>query len=160
MSGQSNVATADRIFGALPYLILIIEVSRYLPSISGWLPFFGNIYVFLLPLIQIYYGVSYGSLAIFLLLYFLVLRNHSISHFIRFNVLQSIMVSVLLTICGLLIYLVSQVPTTSSLILIFQKVIFLGTWAIALFGIVSSALGQYADVPQISENVHVMVDRM
>jgi uncharacterized membrane protein len=160
MSGQSDVATADRIFGALPYLILIIEVSKYLGSVVGWLPFFGNIYVFLLPLIQIYYGVPYGSLAIFLLLYFLVLRNHSVSHFIRFNVLQSIMVSVLLTLCGLLIYLIAQVPSTSALILVFQKVIFLGTWAISLFGIVSSAVGQYAEVPQLSENVHVMVDRM
>jgi uncharacterized membrane protein len=161
MSGQSDVATADRIFGALPYLIPIIEVFRYGYKIFDILPFFAVIYSFISPLATIYTNTSFGAFAIFLLLYFLVIRNPSVSRFVRFNVLQSLMVSILLSLCGIAItYLLAPIPGLDQVIGVFAKVIFLGTWALVTYAVVSTAMGKYPEVPQLSENVHFMLDRM
>jgi uncharacterized membrane protein len=146
----------------LPYLIPIIEVYRYGFSIFGILPFFEVIYSFLAPLTQIYMGSQFGSFAIFLLLYFLVIRNPSVNRFVRFNVLQALMISILLSLCGLAIQylLLPLVGSGGQIISVLAKVIFLGTWAISIYGVAATVFGKYAEVPQLSENAHFMVDRM
>ena len=162
MSGRSDVAVTDRVFASLAYLLPIMDVFKFGLSIFDILPFFKDIYIFLLPVIRIYLGSGFGSFAIFLLLYFLVLRNQSISRFIRFNVLQAVMLGILISLYSIAVtYLLNPIlGADSSLISVVSKVIFLGTWAICAFGIISSGMGKYAEVPQLSENTHFMVDRM
>jgi uncharacterized membrane protein len=162
MSGRSDVAVADRVFASLAYLLPIMDVFKFGMSIFDILPFFKDVYIFLLPVIKIYLGSGFGSFAIFLLLYFLVLRNQSISRFIRFNVLQAVMMGILISLCSIAIsYLLNPIlGADSALLSVVSKVIFLGTWAVCAFGIISSAMGKYAEVPQLSENTHFMVDRM
>jgi Chloroplast import apparatus Tic20-like len=162
MNGRSDVAVADRIFASLAYLLPIMDVVKFGGSIFDILPFFREVYIFLMPVIKIYLGSGIASFAIFLLLYFLVLRNQNIARFIRFNVLQAVMLGILISLCDLGIrYLLDPILGTSSpVVSVLSKVIFLGTWAICAFGIISSATGKYAEVPQLSENTHFMVDRM
>jgi uncharacterized membrane protein len=163
MSGRSDVAGADRIFGALAYLIPIIEVAAYglISNLFDTFPIFQTIYSFLSPITSIYSGTPFGSFAIFLLLYFLVISNPRVSRFVRFNVLQALMISILLSLCGLVIkYLLIPIPGLTQMILVLAKVIFLGTWALSIYGIVATGMGKYAEVPQLSENAHFMVDRM
>jgi Chloroplast import apparatus Tic20-like len=162
MNWRSDISAADRFFGCLPYLIPIIEVIRYGGSLFEILPIFQSIYLALMPIINFYYGVPMGAFAVFLLLYFLVVRNTSIHRFVRFNTLQAIMLDVLISLCGLVLnYLIIPIVSGQSVIVqVLSKVIFLGVWAICLFSIVSTASGKYAEVPQLSENVHFYVDRM
>jgi Chloroplast import apparatus Tic20-like len=162
MNGRSDVAIADRFFASIAYLLPIMDVIKFGSSIFDVLPFFRSIYVALMPLIQIYLGMRFASFAIFLLLYFFVLRNQNVARFIRFNVLQAVMLGILISLTDIAISsLLSPIMgADSALISVLSKVIFLGTWAICAFGIGSSMMGKYADVPQLSENTHFMVDRM
>jgi Chloroplast import apparatus Tic20-like len=162
MNWRSDISTADRFFGCLPYLIPIIEVFRYGMSLMDILPIFGQIYLFILPVMQIYYGVPMGAFAVFLLLYLLVVRNTSIHRFVRFNTLQAIMIDILISLSGLVLnYLITPILGGESVIIqVLSKVIFLGVWAMCLFSIFRTATGKYAEIPQLSENVHFYVDRM
>jgi uncharacterized membrane protein len=162
MNWRSDISAADRFFACLPYLIPIIDVFRYGLKLMGTLPIFGSVYKVILPIMQIYYGLPMGSLAIFLLLFFLVIRNPNVHRFVRFNTLQAIMLGIVITLGGLaLSYLIVPVAGADSLLVeVLEKVMFLGVWAICLFAMIKSALGEYADVPQLSENVHFYIDRM
>jgi uncharacterized membrane protein len=163
MNGRSDVAVADRIFASLAYLLPIMDVARFLSSgIAEILPIFNVIYSFMAPVLKIYLGSGVGSFGIFLLLYFLVIRNQSVARFVRFNVLQAIMLGILISLSSLALsyVLIPVLGADSALISVLLKVIFLGTWALCIFSMVSSAIGRYPEVPQLSENTHFMIDRM
>jgi uncharacterized membrane protein len=49
------------------------------------------------------YSLPFASLIIFFALYLGVVRNENISHFIRFNAMQAILLDIVLMLCGLVL---------------------------------------------------------
>ncbi len=101
------------------------------------------------------------GLAIFIGLFALVVNNPSINHFIRFNVFQSLLVSLILTLLALvfplLVNLFAFLPGIDLIKQILDHTIFLGIFAVGVFGIVQSLLGRYAEIPTISEVVYTQL---
>jgi uncharacterized membrane protein len=113
------------------------------------------LYVPLLPLIQLY-QIPFMSFIIFLVLFLLVVRNSNISYFIRFNTMQSILISILVSLCGLVIQYVFQ-PIGGFVVQTLASTVFLGVVVAAIYSIVQSALGRLAEIPSLSEAVHMQV---
>lgn len=104
------------------------------------------------------YNFPFAAFIIFILLFMLVVRNDNISHFVRFNTLQAILLGIVLSLCSLVMSFILQPVLQGGLILeTLFNVIFLGTVAAVVYAVVQSALGRYAEIPTISDAVYMQV---
>lgn len=150
----------DRLFASLVYIFpLIVSIPfgiflfQEFPQIELiYLPLFilGNFIYSSIP-----FGL--GGFLIFLVLFLAVVRNEKISHFVRFNTMQAILIDILLALFGLIINIFRQGMGDNLLIQTLFNMIFLATLAACLYSIVLSVLGKYAEIPTISEVAYSQV---
>ncbi len=143
--------TIDRIFAAPVYLLPLIYVLPFVQFLFRQFPIFSLIYLPLQPLISIYYGFPFARIITFFVLFWAVVRNDRISHFIRFNTMQAILLDIFLSFCRLLLPILMGGLGANLITETLYNVIFLGTLAACFYSIVQSALGRYAEIPIISD---------
>ena len=164
LGGSDNVS--DRIFAALPYLLPLLDAVRVGEAFFQFayqFPFLEPLVILLrflaLPaaILEGLLPLGLGSLVIFFALLMLVVRNPNISHFIRFNTLQAILLGFIISILGLLLSFVSDALPFGLLLETLSNVIFFGGIAAVAYSIFQSLSGRYAEIPTISEAVHMQV---
>lgn len=159
MSWRGSSTFSDRIFACLPYLLPIVEVFMYGRFLLTQFPVLQVIFLPLAPLLTVYYGVRYAGLIIFFLLFIFVIRNEKISHFVRFNTMQAILLDIVIFLFGVLTDLVRLVPAGNFAIQTLSTTIFLGILGAAIYSVVQSLLGRYAEIPAISDAVYMQLPR-
>jgi uncharacterized membrane protein len=157
MAWRGSMTVKDRIFASLTYLLPLLDVYPFGTFLLRQVPLFGLIYIPLQPLIAVYYGIQFASLIIFFVLYLAVVRNERINHFIRFNAMQAILISIILTLIGLAFGILGPVLGQNLLTETLYNIIFLGTLAASIYSIIQSAIGRYAEIPGISEASYLQV---
>lgn len=157
MVWRGSTDVKDRIFGALVYILPLIVVFPFSFSLLKLFPQLSFIYLPLRPLMEVYYGFPFAGFIIFLLLFMAVVRNDRISHFIRFNTMQSILLDILIVLCSLIINILFAPLGAQLLTQTISNAIFLGTLVACFYGIIQSALGKYAEIPTISEAAYSQV---
>ena len=158
MTWRGSTDTKDRIFAALVYLLPLYSAFAFGDSIFQQIPFLGAALVIVLtPLAFLYSSLgSFGSLIIFFVLFFAVVRNPRISHFIRFNTMQAILIDILVYLLGLVLGFVARGGANLVVETLFN-VVFLGAFAACVYSIIQSVIGKYADIPTISEAAYSQV---
>jgi hypothetical protein len=157
MAWRGSTTFPDRVLACLPYLLPLIEVFAFGQFLMNDFPLLGLIFLPLLPLLKIYYGVRYAGLIIFFALWLLVVRNENIAHFIRFNTMQAIILDIVIFLCGILTDLVRLVPGSGFAMQTLETTIFLGIVAAVIYSVAESLMGKYAEIPAISDAVHMQV---
>jgi hypothetical protein len=157
MAWRGSMTVKDRIFASLTYLLPLLDVYPFGTFLLRQVPLFGLIYIPLQPLIAVYYGIQFASLIIFFVLYLAVVRNERINHFIRFNAMQAILISIILTLIGLAFQILGPVLGENLLTETLFNIIFLGTLAASIYSIIQSVIGRYAEIPGISEASYLQV---
>ena len=163
MTSRGSTTVPDRLFACLPYLLPLIEVTEFLMriglenSLFGQFPALKVILVPLFPLVQIYFGVPFLGLIVFFALFLLVVRNEQISHFIRFNTMQAILLDIILSLCSLVLPILTPIPSIEFAIETLLNTIFLGVVVAVVYAVAQSLLGRYAEIPAISDAVHMQV---
>ena len=156
MSWRGSVTPQDRVFASLPYLLPLVDVLPFGAVLFSQFPSLRLLFLPLQPLIIIN-NFPFAGLIIFFVLYLAVVRNENISHFIRFNTLQAILLDIVLVLCrmltGILLPGLGQNLLTETLL----NVVFLGTIAACVYSVVQSLLGRYAEIPALSEAVYTQV---
>lgn len=145
----------DRLFGALVYALPMVDVVGFGMPLFRDLPFLQWLYLPLIPLLQLY-QIPFMSFIIFMVLFLLVVRNSNISHFIRFNTMQAILISILVSLCGLIIQYIFA-PIGGFAVQTLGSTVFLGVLVAALYSIIQTVMGRYAEIPSLSEAVHMQV---
>ena len=159
MSSQSSQTAADRFFGSLAYLLPIADVYFFGLFVFREFPIIEQLYQPLAPLLAINNN-QIGSLVLFFGLYVGVVVNPQISRFIRFNVLQAILIGILISLCGLLLrYVLLPIIGMGAVTQVLMNVVFYGTIAMSGYGIFMSALGKYTEIPQLSDTAQMQIDR-
>ena len=153
MSLRGSTTIKERIFACLPYLLPLIEGLIFGRFLFQEVPGLGLAFAPLFPLIQIYTSVPFAGLIVFFALFFLVVRNESIAHFIRFNTMQAILIDIVLVLCSFGL----QIFGASFAAEILSNTVFIGLVIAVGYSIIQSALGRYAEVPVISEAVYMQV---
>ncbi len=166
MTWRGTTTIQERLLACLPYLLPLMEVSLLGMSFAvrsgiglfAQFPVLGLILVPLSPLIRVYTGFPFAGLIIFILLLSLVVRNTNISHFIRFNTMQAILLDILL-ILGQVILTYALLPIfgTGLLVDTLLNVVLLGILASVVYSVVQTLRGQYAEIPSLSEAVYMQV---
>jgi hypothetical protein len=157
MSWRGSTTFPDRIFACLPYLLPLIEVFAFGQFLLNNFPVLGLIFLPLLPLLRIYYGVRYAGMIIFFALWLLVVRNEKIPHFLRFNTMQAIILDIVIFLCSILTDIVKLVPGSGFAMETLYTTIFLGIIAAIVYSVAQSLMGKYAEIPAISDAVHMQV---
>jgi uncharacterized membrane protein len=173
MTWRGSTTPLDRTFACLPYLIPLMDAILFYGGYFGAPGFFGQfpelkiLLVPLLPFLLIYQyilgflsfgGMGLGGLLLFLALFFLVVRNESINHFIRFNTMQSIIIGIVLSLFGIIwSYILAPIVGGGLIADTLFNVMFLGTVAVVIYAIVQSVMGRYAEIPTLSDAAYMQV---
>ncbi|MDJ0672864.1 MAG: hypothetical protein PX636_18190 [Microcystis sp. M53598_WE2] len=159
MTWRGSTDTKDRIFAALVYLLPLYSAFAFGIFIFQQIPFLGAaLAIALYPLAFLYSSLgSFGSLIVFFVLFFAVVRNPRISHFIRFNTMQAILIDILVYLLGLLLGFVARGLGANLVVETLFNVVFLGAFAACVYSIIQSVIGKYADIPTISEAAYSQV---
>lgn len=161
MTWNSTPSILDRIFAALPYILVIAPGLPYGVFVVRDIPVIALLLQPLMPVVQIYdslqRSIPFFGLIVFFALIFLVVRNENISRFIRFNTMQAILLSFILVVCGLILQLLMPVFGGGLLTQTFASALFLGMLAAVGYALVQTCRGEYAEIPTISEAVHMQV---
>jgi Chloroplast import apparatus Tic20-like len=159
MAWRGSTDVKDRIFGALVYLLPLYSAYPFGVLLFRQFPALGEVLEIALSPLALIYGIlgNFGSLIIFFVLFFAVVRNPKISHFIRFNVMQAILIDILVYLVGLVFSLLIRGLSGNLIVETLANVIFLGTIAACLYSIFQSILGKYAEIPTVSEAAYSQV---
>ncbi|WP_017295860.1 Tic20 family protein [Geminocystis herdmanii] len=150
MSWRNTTDGKDKIFGALVYLFPLYSALQFGAYLFAQIPFLKLLAIPLTPLIIIN-QIPFGGFILFIILYSAVVRNSRISHFIRFNTMQSILMEILLILISLVVNVFAGGLGGGLLIETIFNTIFLGTLIGCIYGMVQSVSGKYPDIPLISE---------
>lgn len=156
MAWRGTTTVSDRIFAALPYLLPLIDGLAFGAFLFREFPILGLILVPLQPLL-IVYQIPFAGLIIFFALYLLVVRNENISHFIRFNTMQAILIDIVIILFRLILGIFGQGIPIAFIVETIYNMIFLGVVAAVIYSVVQSLLGRYAEIPPISDAVYMQV---
>ncbi|HIK32932.1 MAG TPA: hypothetical protein IGS17_16990 [Oscillatoriales cyanobacterium M59_W2019_021] len=166
MVWRGSSSPRDRVFACLPYILPLIEAIPFSIALFNQLPQLGAIYLTLLaPFLAVYTFLGsifpFIGLVIFFALFLLVVRNERIRHFIRYNTMQSILISIalsLMTLClqllGTVGFELSSIPVLGEAIF---NLIFLAVVAASTYSIVQCIRGRYAEIPIVSDAVYAQV---
>ena len=157
MAWRGSTTVQDRIFACLPYLLPLMHGFTLGVFLLQEFPVLQYLFLPLIPLLQIYSSIPFASLIVFFALYLLVVRNESISHFIRFNTMQAIMIDIVILLCSLLLRILVSIPVASFATQTISSTIFLGIVAAVAFAVTQSLRGKYAEIPALSDAVHTQV---
>ncbi|MBD2526931.1 MULTISPECIES: Tic20 family protein [unclassified Nostoc] len=157
MSWRGSTTVSDRIFACLPYLLPLIEVFVFGRYLLSDFPPLQLLFLPLLPLLRIYYGVRYAGMIIFFALFLLVVRNEKISHFIRFNTMQAILLDIIIFLFNIVTDVVGLVPVGGFAIQTLSTTIFIGIVGAVAYSVIQSVSGRYAEIPAISDAVYMQV---
>lgn len=156
MTWRGSTTPSDRFFACLPYLLPLVEGLVYGSYLFREFPALSLILLPLSPVLQLFGAIPFAELIIFFGLYFLVIRNENISHFIRFNAMQAILLDLILILCGLILGILSG-GISGFILETISNTIFLGIFAAFVYVVVQTVRGQYAEIPGISDAVYMQV---
>lgn len=158
MSWRGSTTVSDRIFACLPYLLPLIEGLVFGRFLFREFPVLQSvIFVPLQPILLLYASIPFASMIIFFALFFLVVRNERINHFIRFNTMQAILLDIVVFLCSLLLRILSPALGTGFAMETLLNTVFLGLVAAIVYSVFQSLLGRYAEIPAISDAVYMQV---
>jgi uncharacterized membrane protein len=156
MTWRGSTTVRDRIFASLPYLLPLIDgLSFGKKYLFEQFPVLKLFFAPLDPLLEIY-SLPLASLIIFFALYLGVVRNENISHFIRFNAMQAILLDIVLMLCRLVLR-IFEGPQVGFIAETLYNMVFLGAFAAFVYAVVQSLLGRYAEIPPLSDAVYMQV---
>ena len=156
MTWRGSATAKDRVFACLPYLLPLVSVLPFGAYLFGQFPVLTLIFLPLLPLEAIY-NKPFVSLIIFFALFLGVVRNEKISHFIRFNTMQALLIDIALFLCSMALRILAPAVGPGLVGQTLFNVVFLGTLAACVYSVVQSVIGRYAEIPGISEAVYSQV---
>ena len=96
--------------------------------------------------------------AIFLVLFLAVVRNARVPYFIRFNVLQAILLDIVLVLLTLAFQMLLAPLGGGFAVRTLSNTIFLGTLLLVAFAVVQCLRGKEADIPTVSEAVRMQLN--
>ncbi|MBE9223456.1 hypothetical protein IQ215_12185 [Cyanobacterium stanieri LEGE 03274] len=146
----------DKLFSTLVYLIPLYYVLEFGGFLFNQFPFLRLITIPLIPLIYLYSLIPFARFIIFIALFALVIRNSNLSHFLRYNAMQAILIDILLILVNLIVGILAG-GIGGLFMETLYNMIFLGTLVACVYCMFQSVTGKYAELPGISEAAYSQV---
>jgi hypothetical protein len=147
----------QRLLAAAAYLLPWSDGIPFGQGLFGLFPILAWLQLPALPLVMVQQLVPFGSLVLFLVLFLAVVRNTRVPYFIRYSVLQAILVDIVLVLINLA-FGVLRLNGGNFAGRTLSNTVFLGILVLVGFGVVESLRGKEADIPTVSEAVRMQLN--
>lgn len=168
MTFRGSITLQDKLFSCLLYAMPMASVTPYGMLIFRQVPYLRypfEPFIFLngilnIPVVPQLISIDFVA---FICIYFFVVRNPRVSHFIRFNAMQSILLGILLSLIAIISQLLAPVLSNlGSLVFLLEIIIntiFIGMTAACIYATVQTIRGVYAEMPVVSDAAYYQVPR-
>ncbi|XP_057862414.2 protein TIC 20-v, chloroplastic [Cryptomeria japonica] len=155
-SGNNNntpsVPAADRLIAAVGYFLPFFDGVQYGRFFLTEFPSAQLLLEPLLPAIRAYRSFPFASILVFFVFYFSVVRNPNLSRYVRFNVMQAIVLDVILIFPELVDRSFGfDGGLGLSLLISFDNTVFLFLLTCLVYGSSSCLLGQAPRLPLVAD---------
>jgi hypothetical protein len=169
MTWRGSTTIGDRLLACLPYILPLVNVLGFGAYLFATFPVLMVFLIPFFPLLFLYFkivgSIHYGELVLFFALFLLVVRNYKIKHFIRYNTMQSLLLSIFLSLCAWTLELIGfpleVIPdgsfNSNLFINIISTTIFLGVFGGIVYSIGQTLRGMYAEIPIVSEAAYMQI---
>ena len=143
----------------LAVLAYVLPWSAALPfgeSLDNLFPALEWLVLPAVPVLMLERGVPFGGFLLFLVLFLAVVRNPQVPYFLRFNVLQAILLDIVLVVLSLAFQLL-RIGSLGFAGRTLANTVFLGMLVLLLFALVQCLRGKEADIPTLSEAVRMQL---
>ena len=147
----------QRLLAAAAYMLPWSDGIPFGQGLFGMFPILAWLQLPALPLVMVQQLVPFGSLVLFLVLFLAVVRNSRVPYFIRYSVLQAILVDIVLVLINLA-FGVLRLNGGNFAGRTLSNTVFLGILVLVGFGVMESLRGKEADIPTVSEAVRMQLN--
>ena len=141
----------EKILGVLLYMIPWSDSLSFGNHLYIKYPFTQIIQIPAIPIILIERSIPFGSLLLFLAIFFGIVRNSKVSYFLRFNALQSLLINIGIIIVSFLYEIIFSPFLNSLIIRTFSSTLLFSLFAVIVYCVWSCTQGNEPDLPGISQ---------
>ena len=153
---MAEIPAWQRLLALLAYLLPWSAALPFGSSLDNLFPALQWLALPALPVLVLERGVPFGGFLLFLVLFLAVVRNPRVPYYLRFNVLQAILLDIVLVVVSLAFQLlrIGSLGFTGRTL---ANTVFLGMLVLLLFALVQCLRGKEADIPTLSEAVRMQL---
>ena len=147
----------QRLLGLLAYLLPWSDALNFGREIYGLFPWIQYLVLPATPVLLLQRAIPFGGFLLFLVLFLVVVRNPQVPYFLRFNVLQAILLDIVLVVLSLAFNVLLSPLGNSLMLRTLNNTVFFGTLVLVLYALVQCSRGREPDLPSLSEAVRMQL---
>ena len=140
-----------RLLGALLYMIPWSDSLTFGNHLYIKYPFIQIIQIPAIPIILIERSIPFGSLLLFLAIFFGLVRNSKVSYFLRFNALQSLLINIGIIIASFIFEIIFSPFANSLIIRTLSSSLLISIFLMIIYSVWSCTQGNEPNLPGISQ---------
>jgi uncharacterized membrane protein len=140
-----------RLLGVLLYMIPWADSLTFGNHLYIKYPFIQIIQIPAIPIILIERSIPFGSLLLFLAIFFGLVRNSKVSYFLRFNALQSLLINIGIIIASFIFEIIFSPFANSLIIRTLSSSLLISIFLMIIYSVWSCTQGNEPNLPGISQ---------
>ena len=141
----------DKALGIFLYMIPWSDSLTFGNHLYLKYPFIQIIQIPAIPIILIERSIPFGSLLLFLAIFFGLVRNSKVSYFLRFNALQSLLINIGIIIISFIFEIIFSPFLNSLIIRTISSTLLISLFSVIVYCVWCCTQGNEPDLPMISE---------
>ena len=154
---MSEIPLWQRFLGLLAYLLPWSDALSFGRELYNLFPWISYLALPATPVLLLERSIPFGGFLLFLVLFLVVVRNPNVPYYLRFNVLQAILLDILLVVLALAFNVLLSPLGNSLMIRTLNNTVFIGALVLVLYASIQCVRGKEADLPTLSEAVRMQL---
>ena len=154
---MSEIPLWQRFLGLLAYLLPWSDALSFGRELYNLFPWISYLALPATPVLLLERSIPFGGFLLFLVLFLVVVRNPNVPYYLRFNVLQAILLDILLVVLALAFNVLLSPLGNSLMIRTLNNTVFIGALVLVLYASIQCLRGKEADLPTLSDAVRMQL---
>jgi len=154
---MADIPLWQRLLGLLAYLLPWSDALSFGRELYNLFPWISYLALPATPVLLLERSIPFGGFLLFLVLFLVVVRNPNVPYYLRFNVLQAILLDILLVVLALAFNVLLSPLGNSLMIRTLNNTVFIGALVLVLYASIQCIRGKEADLPTLSDAVRMQL---
>ncbi|CAK29422.1 MAG: hypothetical protein CBD29_00150 [Synechococcus sp. TMED169] len=154
---MAEIPLWQRLLGLLAYLLPWSDALSFGRELYNLFPWISYLALPATPVLLLERSIPFGGFLLFLVLFLVVVRNPNVPYYLRFNVLQAILLDILLVVLALAFNVLLSPLGNSLMIRTLNNTVFIGALVLVLYASIQCIRGKEADLPTLSDAVRMQL---
>ena len=154
---MADIPLWQRLLGLVAYLLPWSDALSFGRELYSLFPWISSLALPATPVLLLERSIPFGGFLLFLVLFLVVVRNPNVPYYLRFNVLQAILLDILLVVLALAFNVLLSPLGNSLMIRTLNNTVFIGALVLVLYASIQCIRGKEADLPSLSEAVRMQL---